>query len=144
MWNSLIIFMCSNMRPGIAVLLKTEPAACCGVEKWSENTESYIDIDNETVYSVEQSGLANIHEPLNKVLAPIRNRWIGLVHPYKFLKCTITYHLLFSYFDRNIRYIIIILRSLRARSLILPMGSLYKHISIISGVTCCISPLQRG
>ncbi len=39
-------------------------------EKCSKNTESCTDIDKEAVFSVEQSRLANILEPLNKVLAP--------------------------------------------------------------------------
>lgn len=102
---------------------------CCGAEnslqlamaeKWSK-TEFYNDIDEEAAFSMEQSRLANIPDLLNKVLAPTMN--------FLFLKCqagqcTITYHLLFSYFDWNIRNVIIILRSFWARLFILAMGPL--------------------
>lgn len=84
------------------------------------------------------SKIKNLAKKLNKTRSwlLLMKQWIGSVHKHalKCQQCTITYHLLFSYFDRNIRNIIISLRSLWAGPLILSVGSLYKHIIISGGV----------
>lgn len=59
---TVIIFIQGNMKPGIAVELKTESVACHDLMNVTDsgNTELYNHIDEQSVFNVTQLCLANI------------------------------------------------------------------------------------